>query len=73
MPCVARRAGRLAAAALLSLGLVVLFEQTGGRAQGQAPDALPFSGDYLITGNIRHFDRIPGLQIERALVAARKP
>lgn len=32
-----------------------------------------FHGLALVTGNIRHFDRIPGLQIERALVTARKP
>ena len=54
MPCttigaVSSRGARRSSTALLVLGLVVLFAQTVGHAQ--VPDALPFSRNYLITGN----------------------
>ncbi|MBZ5558861.1 MAG: hypothetical protein LAO77_16440 [Acidobacteriia bacterium] len=38
-------------AALLALGIAVLFAQSGGQAQSQPPNALPFSKSFLVTGN----------------------
>src|SRR5882757_9437636 len=41
--------GKLTTATLLAVALVLLFAQTGGRAQ--TGDALPYSGGVLVTGN----------------------
>ena len=42
---------RRLAAALLSVGIAALLAQVPGHAQVQAPDALPYSSGYLVTGD----------------------
>ena len=56
--------------------IAVVLERQGRRFADAdlqiAATALPY-GLRLVTGNVRHFDRIPGLEIDRLLADERPP